>query len=496
MSSPTKKYGKSHNVGFHFDNYPNKKKDGRVKISLVVNLSGKKEYYPILPEAFMYRKYWKEAVDHETGQKLGHNFIQSRGNRDYESVFPIISEAKTEMESLIRRLLRKKEALTHTTLRRRWNRESDVFHDYIAKYMEDYVRQMERNTFMNYTVMLKKVRKFDSDIKLAEVTWEWLQDFHNWLLNDCWNETKKKYGMERSSVFSIINKVGTILRWAKIQGAIEEDPYYHFKGLSKRVKHSRPSPTPLTAEEILRLDKAYQTGELKELWLMTSNGKKYSVGRTWHHYLQFILFSAYSGVRYSDLRRFNDPQNFRILKTPSGTRIHFKMKKSKRDHAILVTDRLRSVMAEENDGKIFMGKVPTNNHLNKQFRRILSHLGLNSHHTWHDLRATFANLIRDLSEDEFGASKALGHSNISTSQKHYFNSSNPQADKAVAALDKLGKSNMDFPDPEDVIYELQLLKMLNPGMKLTPRIKQWLAKGNDSGDNEEESVVVPFGVAK
>ena len=494
MTSQSKNYGKSHNVGYHFDNYPNKKKEGRVKISLVVNLTGKKEYYPILPEAFMYRKYWKEAVDPETGQRLGHNFIQSRGNRDYESVFPVIAEAKAEMEALIHRLLRKKETLTHTTLRRRWNRDSDVLHTFLLRYVHEEIRRMEPSTFSNYMTMVKKVEMFDPDIKLAEVTWEWLRDFQNWMLNDFWNERKGEHGLMESSVACIMQKVGTVFRRAKMLGMIEEDPYYHFKGLRKRARWTNPTPNPLTAEEVLRLDAAYQSEELKGIKLTMSNGRQFGIGDRWHRYLQLILFSVYSGVRYSDLKRFNDPKNFKILKAPTGKRIHFRMKKSKKDHAILITQRLESVMTERDNGCIFMGKVPDSTTLNRQLKLILAHLGLDARHKWHDLRATFANLIRDLSEDEFGASKAMGHSKLATTQAHYFNSNNPQADKAVAALDKLGKTGPDLPDPDDFIYELRLIKMLNPGMKLTPRAKQWLASTDDDGG--EESVVVPFGVAK
>jgi len=496
MTSQARNYGKSHNVGFHFDNYPNKKKDGRVKISLVVNLTGKKEYYPILPAPFMYRKYWKEAVDAETGQKLGHNFIQSRGNKDYESVYPIIAEAKSEMEILIRKLLRKKETLTHATLRRRWNRESDLLYKYILNYIDKEVRRLEPATIENYMKMVAKVKEFDSEVNLGEVTWEWIQDFQHWMLNDFWNNRKEGPGLMESTVSKYIHQLGMIFKWAKMQGAIEEDPYYYYKGIRNRVRRRQSNPNPLTIAEVLRLDEAYRNGELKNLITTTKDNRKYRRGDTWHNYLQLIMVSLYSGVRYSDLKRFENPKNFKIISNSKGRRIHFKMRKNKKDHAVLITERLRSVLTENKDGRILKGKVPCNATLNLKLRAILSHLGLDSDHKWHDLRATFANLIRELSEDEFGASKALGHSNLATTQKHYFNSSNPQADKAVAALDKLGKTGEDLPDPQEVIYELQLLKMLNPGMKLTPKVKQWLAKGDHGKGTEEESVVVPFGVAQ
>ncbi len=496
MTSQARNYGKSHNVGFHFDNYPNKKKEGRVKISLVVNLTGKKEYYPILPAPFMFRKYWKEAVDAETGQKLGHNFIQSRGNRDYESIFPVIAEAKSEMEALIRKLLRKKEALTHTTLRRRWNRESDLLGDYLEMYIDKQVPQRKCSTHRNYLQMLEKVRLYDPELKLAEVSWEWFQEFQSWLVNDFQSPRKKERGMEETTVAKYLHQLGKIFRWAKTQGDIEEDPYYHFKGLPNNVKCRRPRPNPLTMAEVLRLDEAYHNEELMNCTLTSRKGRQYSVGDSWHRYLQMIMVSLYSGVRYSDLKRFGDPRNFKIVENPTGTRIHFKMQKSQRDHAILITERLRSVMTERKDGGILMGKVASNATLNLKLKAILAHLGLDPDHKWHDLRATFANLIRDLSEDEFGASKALGHSKLATTQAHYFDSSNPQADKAVAALDKLGKTDPNRPDPDEVIYELQLLKMLNPGMKLTPKMKQWLAKSEDGKGKEEVSVVVPFGVAQ
>ena len=496
MTSQTKNYGKSHNVGFHFDNYPNKKKDGRVKISLVVNLTGKKEYYPILPAPFMYRKYWKEAVDHETGQKLGHNFIQSRGNKDYESVYPIIAEAKSDMETLIRKLLRKKETLTHTTLRRRWNRESDLLYLYIKNYFKKEAGRLESSTGKVWDQLVLKVKKFDAEVKIGEVTWEWIQDFQTWMLNDCWNERKGKYGLMESTVAKHINQLGGVFKAAKRLGAIEEDPYYYFKSIQTKVKRRGSTPNPLTISEVLRLDEAYRNGELKNLITMTKDNRKYHRGDSWHNYLQLIMVSLYSGVRYSDLKRFENPGNYKIVTNTTGRRIHFKMKKGKKAHAVLITERLRSVLTEQEDGRILKGKVVRNSTLNLKIKDILAHLGLDSDHKWHDLRATFANLIRELSEDEFGASKALGHSNLATTQKHYFNSSNPQADKAVAALDKLGKTDEDLPDPKEVIYELQLLKMLNPGIKLTPKVKQWLAKGDHGKGTEEESVVVPFGVAQ
>ncbi len=496
MISNTKSYGKSYNVGLHFDNYPNKKQQGRVKISLVVNLSGKKEYYPILPAPFMFRKYWKEAIDPQSGQKLGHNFIQSRGNRDYEAVFPIVAEAKAEMEALIRKLLRKKETLTHTILRRRWNRESDILHEYLLKYIHDEVRRLEPATQQNYLKVAAKVKAYDPGIKLAEVSWEWFRDFQNWMLSDYWNQRKGRYGLDRNTSAKYLRILGTVFRWAQRQGDIEEDPYYQYKGLRTKVKYRTATPNPLTIAEVLRLDKAYHTGELRGLRLPMKDGRLYNVGDTWHRYLQLIMVSLYSGVRYSDLKRFENPKHFKLIANSTGTHIHFKMKKSKKDHAILITERLRSVLAERKDGRILLGEVPANNTVNRKLKQILAHLGLDADHKWHDLRATFANLIRDLSEDEFGASKALGHSNLAITQAHYFDSSNPQADKAVAALDKLGKSDSDFPDPEDFIYELQLLKMLNPGVRLTPKMKQWLEKREQDEEQAEETLVVPFGVAK
>ncbi len=496
MTYQTKNYGKSHNVGFHFDNYPNKKKDGRVKISLVVNLTGKKEYYPILPAPFMYRKYWKEAIDAETGQKLGHNFIQSRGNKDYEAVFPIISEAKTEMEALIRKLLRKKETLTHTTLRRRWNRESDLLHEYVARYIQIEVRKLELSTRKNYESLQAKVKTYDSEVKLAEVSWEWFRDFQNWMRNDYWSDWKKDYGLDEVSVAQLISLLGKIFGWAKRQGDIEEDPYYHFKGTRDKVKFRRSSPNPLTMAEVLRLDEAYHNEEFRNYTFSTLDGRSYNLKESLHQALQLVMVSLYSGVRYSDLKRFEDPKNYRLITNHTGTRIHFRMKKGKKNHAILITDRLRSVMTEKDDGRFLLDKVPANSTLRRKLKTILTYLGLDPNHKWHDLRSTFANLIRDLSEDEFGASKALGHSKLSTTQNHYFNSTNPQADKAVAALDKLGKSTPDLPDPEDFIYELRLMKMLNPGVRLTPKMQEWLASSDEGGENGEETVVVPFGLAK
>lgn len=493
MSSQTRKYGKSFNVNFHFDNYPNKKKDGRVKISLVVNLSGKKEYYPILPEAFMYRKYWREAVDPDTGHKLGHNFVQSRSNKDYEQVYPVIAEAKVEMENLIRRSLKRKKTVTHTLLKRSWNRESKTFGEFFANYIESEVRRLSKSTHKNYQNVKNRIVEFDAEVKLAEVSWEWLQEFQNWLLLEAWNPLKLKRGLHESTVKDFLKKIGAVLRWAKTRGEIDDDPYYEFKGLQRKIKCQVVPPNPLPIEEVLRLEKAYRNEELRNLLSTKSNGVRFSRKDSWHNLLQLILISIYTGVRYSDLKQLDDPKKFKIKTNQSGSRIHFRMQKTKTPHAILITKRLEAVMVDNEDGTFFLNKVPSPNTINKRLRDILAHFGFDNDRHWHDLRATFANLVRDLSKDEMGASKALGHTALSITRRHYFDSANPQGDQAVSALDNLGKSNGETDVPEEFLYELSLLKMLNPGMKLTPKVKQWMKKTEEDGN---DSTVIPFGVAK
>ncbi len=484
-------YAINYNVNFHFDNYPNKEAYGRVKISLVVNIGGKKEYYAIKPKAFMYRKFWREAIDPDTGKKLGHKFIQSRGNPDYERVFPVITAAKSEMECAIETILKRKKHLSHAQLKRRWNRKSTAFHAFIVDYVNTRRGKIEPDTIKKMSRVGKLVEIFDAKINISEITWEWLEMFENWCLNDAPNPHTGGKGRSPATVSGYMGTLGTVLRRAKRQDEIEEDPYHEYKDLEDRTKQYECHPNPLSIDDVLRLQAAFDSEELIQRFPESVQGQREKRGERWHRYLRMILVSVYTGVRYSDLRKLFDQTQYVIRNSPRGERLHFTMKKSKRDHSILVTDRLRSVMTDSQRGFFFKGKSPSKDALRVNFKSILEALEINPNHKWHDLRKTFANLVRELSEDDYGSSRALGHTSLAVSQRHYFSRTNPQADRAVAALDKLGATGPEMPDPDEILYEIRLLSMLNPGMKMTPKIQEWLkVEENDV----EGGAVVPFGL--
>lgn len=493
-----KNYRKANSVNFHFDSYPSKKENGRVKVSLAVCVKGKTEYYPISPAVFMYRKFWVPAHDNVTGKKLGYNVVNSIGNPDFEKSYPILVESKREMEELIARIAKKKKGVTHRVLKSRWGLEDDLFWKAFLIYCEAryrgesdtfdrkkrYVKKRklwDRSYYLKGLRVAKSIRTFSPDLNLTEVTWDWVADYQEYLEFEHPNESTGTPGLGQNTVAGHIAMFSTFFKIAKLREEIEENPYTLFMDSKQFVGRADGQPNPLEQAEVMALLDAYRKGTLKDFRYTTPKGRQKHFPIKFHGYLQLILISCFSGLRHSDLKRFVTGDNFMVREENGKLYLDFQMKKGEKRHIVLAPELLKEVLPGCSRKNLVLKKIGHHSTMNRNLRFLLSHMGIETYHKWHDLRATFGNLVRDNSNDEKGASEAMGHTSVSISRKYYFKPSSQRANKAVASLDKLaGKAIPNEPvQAEELQYEIQMLEMLNPGLVLPPKLKKWLNGGDE-----------------
>ena len=241
----------------------------------------------------------------------------------------------------------------------------------------------------NWYSTLKHLKSFvKTDITFAQINQRWLEDFKDFLKNDA--RTPGKTKLSQNSQSSYYNKVRAALRKAFKDGIITKNPAEEIEGI-------KPGDTQrefLTLDELQSLVKAEC-----EIPIMK----------------QAFLFSALSGLRWSDIQKltWSDVQHSKEI----GHYIRFKQKKTKGAETLPISDQALEFLgtrASPTD-KVFIGlKYSTWNNIKLQ--QWVMRAGITKSISFHCARHTYATLQLTLGTDIYTVSKLLGHKDLKTTQ--------------------------------------------------------------------------------
>ncbi len=266
---------------------------------------------------------------------------------------------------------------------------------YFDKFNEQYKQKVGTTTtwttYTKYILTRNRLEEFIettkgiNDLHISELNSILLEDFYLFLRNT--------HNSGNNNAMKNLQRLRTVINYIKNTGETFIDPYSNFK-----MKFEKSDRDFLEMEEI---EKIYN--------------KKFASDRL-DKVRDVFLFCCYTGLAYSDTRDLEK----RDLRTGADGNLWImsERNKSKVDFKVLLLDIPKAILkkyeGKQKDGKLL--PVVSNKNMNEYLHEIATICGIDKRITSHVARHTFATLC--LTEDMpiESVSKALGHTNIRTTQ--------------------------------------------------------------------------------
>lgn len=127
------------------------------------------------------------------------------------------------------------------------------------------------------------------------------------------------------------------------------------------------------------------------------------------------LFSAFTGLRYSDVAKLTWAELHHSK--AQGHYIRFTAKKSGRPETLPISDQAYSLLGERStDAAVVFDELAYSDWQNTKMREWVGRAGIKKHITFHSFRHTNATLLLTLGEDIYTVSKLLGHRSLTSTQ--------------------------------------------------------------------------------
>lgn len=302
----------------------------------------------------------------------------------------LIKKAIGDASDIILRYQVNKKTLTKDLFIKEFRNNASLTNFYA--FMEEQIKlrsgEITKSSAKQHMTCLSKMREFKKSLMMAELDESFIRDFENYLRNKVKNN--------QNTIYNNLKVLRTYVNRAIKQELMSVSPFRYFK--PKKVESY---PVFLTEEERTILENLYNENSL--------NPKHQKV-------LRWFLFSCYTGLRISDLRRVkyenieNGVLSFKPLKTENinGKRVEVPLiDKDKK----LMTDefphRLKGLIFE-----CYVDQV-----MNRYIKEVLEVAKIEKAVSFHTARHTFATLFLKKCRQANGLlilKKLLGHSNIET----------------------------------------------------------------------------------
>ncbi|MCB9234461.1 MAG: tyrosine-type recombinase/integrase [Bacteroidia bacterium] len=486
-------------VHAHLDSHK-RPSDGFSKFWIRVDIGGAKRLYPTSTkgdrELYMDRAFWVNEKDPETGRKLKNKRIShSKGNRDSKRIERILNSKIKEMDDLIEKLAKTEMAITHDLLQRLWGRkDAQTFSAYAKAWYEDFAdsrghKPKSRKSFETLLKAITQFEEFAGPVRLPQISVDWLRQFQNWLFREEGKDENGKVtgkGYSDSTAGRAMRRVGTILRYAHLEGEISRNVFDEF---SMRGFYSREEAcigSFLEKDELQRLQEAYANREL-EVLVPQTKGRVSNFGTVLHERLAIILFGVYSGLRFSDLQKV---ANRHPDVSFGKTHLSVTTEKTGAPVRLYITERLREVANLGQEGSVFKVKMGNNANLNNNLRKICSLLGITKHVSIHSLRRTFATYLLNEGVRMKIVSTLAGHSSVLTTERHYAKVADNSLDEAMKMFDV----EQPLIQPSEVnpfLQDVAELIQANPGLKIPERLRLQMERLKPDSFPEKRVLEVP-----
>ena len=467
-------------VHAHLDSY-RRPLDGKSKFSIRVDIGGKKKLYPVDTkgdnELYMDKKYWVNEVCPETGKKLRQKrILHSKGNGDSKKIERVLNAKIAAMEKIISRLADAERAVTHDLLERLWSRKSSMrFSEWAEKWYEGFAKDRghkpkTKERYRDLFLGIKKFEDYNGIVKVSQISVDWLTQFQTWMYREYEvNEQGQMVGMGYSNTNGSrsMRRMGTIIKHAALEGEIFTNVYQEFRDRGHYIATVDTIGSFLEPDEVERLQTAYDNRELVDM-IKTKTGKIAKQGQKLHYRLAMYLFACYTGLRFADLKKVSEGHPDVTISRNTLTVIMDKTGKMVR---LKITDKMRSVANLSGEGPVFQTKVVNNSNMNKFLRISCQLLGINKHITMHGLRRTFATLLLNMGERMKIVSALVGHSSVTTTEKHYAKVADKSLEEAMERFDT-AYSQFTKPGVMEFVQDVFRLLQTHPDLKVPRRMAE------------------------
>jgi integrase len=250
------------------------------------------------------------------------------------------------------------------------------------EYFEKVTR--EKKFIKPYLNTLKHLKIFTKGkIKFSHIDEKWFEDFKNYLSKS----------LAPNSVYTYLATIKAAINKAEKEKIINDNRTRFFSN----IKRPDVQRIYLTFDEIVKLQKVKcQNGDIKRAF----------------------LFSCYTGLRYSDLKKLtwnqikkvNDRYTLEFRQKKTGNFEYFPL--SKMAFEILVKDL--DIIPIATNSKVF--KIPDNSNYNRVLKVLAKKAGIEKDLSSHIGRHTFATLGLTQGIDIYTISKLLGHKSLTQTQ--------------------------------------------------------------------------------
>lgn len=254
------------------------------------------------------------------------------------------------------------------------------------QFLAKYRLVVKPNTSQLLTSSINAFGAFKPNLKVNKVTQKTFQDFHDFLLT--------KYKPKRGKSMSGTSCVAYAQKMNFIYNKIAKERNLPLIDIDlQNRKKDKKDRSFLTKKELLFVFKKYFSEELNLL-------------KSERMMLRMFLFSCFTGLRYSDIIRFDREEHI------VDNKIVIRMQKSSKVVTIPINPYSAQLLEEEEWREFATG------YYNRRIKKIMKDVGVKKYNqiTFHSARHTFATTCLSLDMNIKVVSKLLGHSSVKTTE--------------------------------------------------------------------------------
>lgn len=281
--------------------------------------------------------------------------------------------------------------------------DAQNYNDFAARHLREISPAMQPQTVRHHKAALKKLRQYNSALRLRDITSDWLRVYAAHLRDELGNSPgtiRKNMSVIRMHLFAAIRA-----------GLLQSNPFEGY-----RLPSSRPVVSFLTEDELNQMIALYDSAKLSDNEIVA---------------LRFFLFMAFTGMHITDARLLRHEQIF-------GGEIHYTRIKTRTQVSVPVSGPAAKLIEYFSEGRKrgnLFRNLPTDQAFNRLIKRVASIAGITKNVSAKTARHTFATMYYKKNSGDLGTlSKLLGHTSVATTMIYTHILKNDRV-KGVAAFD-------------------------------------------------------------
>jgi site-specific recombinase XerD len=258
------------------------------------------------------------------------------------------------------------------------------FWDFFSQTLEKRRGSIAENTYRAQKSTIKKLQEVIPGLQFRDLTDETLRDMRKRLAQKPWKNSS-------NTITKNMITLKTYVLIAIRKKLMDENPF-----VIEKIRRGKSNQVWLTEIELEKLTRIYREGKFAE---------------NLNKVLQYFLFSAFTGMRLSDVKNFSMEQikgEFIIINPIKTKRTSNEMV------SIPITKPIRRIIGEAARyrlrGKVF--DCYADAVTNRMLKKIAELAGINKELSFHSARHTFASIFLEKTDDLATLQKLLGHSSI------------------------------------------------------------------------------------